>query len=141
LRRPLGNRILVDGVTHEAVPSFSGTGILRPATLPGGWVHRYDTVSVPVEEVAGGKAGCVQLYTAPDGFDEALWITQVPDGQWKPPDGVTPQRISVRGYPGFAIPGEIVWTERGQFVSVESRAYAYAVLSTDQLLAIANSLR
>jgi len=141
LRRPLGDRLLVDGVTHEAVPSFSGTGILRPATLPDGFVHRYDTASFPDENVVGGKAGCVQLYTEPDGYDESVWIAQVPGGRWKPPDGVVPQQISVRGYPGYAIAGEIVWTERGQLVTVESRAYAYAVLSQAQLLAIAESLR
>ncbi len=142
LRRPLGNRLLVDGKTREVVRSFNGSGILRPARLPDGFVHRYDTASFPDENVvAPDLAGCVQLYTEPDGFDQALWISQVPGGRWKPPDGVTPQPISVRGYPGYAIPGEIVWTERGQLVTVESRAYAYAVLSTAQLLDIAENLR
>ncbi len=141
LLRPLGRRLLVNGATHTVISIFDGTAILRPATLPDGFVHRYDTASVRDEQVPGGRAGCVQLYTEPDGFDNALWITQVPDGRWKAPDGVVPQQISVRGYPGYAIPGEIVWTERGQLVLVESRAYAYAVLDTAQLLAIAESLR
>jgi hypothetical protein len=140
LHRPLGNRILVDGVTHQALATFNGTGILRPARLPADYVHRYDTASFPDETTVGGTAGCVQTYSKDDGFDELIWISQVPGARWKAPDGVTEQPITVRGHPGTAIPGEIEWTERGQLFTVQSRAYAYEVLTTAQLLDIADSL-
>jgi hypothetical protein len=141
LRRPLGNRLLVDGVTRRALAPFNGTGILRPARLPAGFVHRYDTATFPDETTLGGTSGCVQAYSKADEFDETVWITQSPGARWKVPDGAREQPITVRGHAGTAIPGEIEWTERGQLVTVQSRAYAYAVLSTAQLLDIAESLR
>jgi len=140
LRRPLGKRVIVDGVTHQAVVAFDGGVILRPATLPAGFVHRYDTASFPVETVVGARSGCVQLYTTDEGYDESIWITQSPGARWQPVDGLTEQPVTVRGHPGTAVPGEIEWTENGQLVTIESRAYAYAVLSTRQLVAIGNSL-
>jgi len=140
LRRPLGPRVIVDGVTHQAVVAFDGGGILRPATLPAGFVHRYDTASFPVETVTDATAGCVQLYTTEEGYDESIWITQSPGARWQPPDGVTERPVTVRGHPGTAVPGEIEWTENGQLVTIESRTYAYAVLSTQQLVAIGDSL-
>ena len=141
LRKPLGSRRLVDGVLHKAVPAFDGRTIRRPTSLPAGFVHRYDTATFEEDEVIGRTAGCMQFYTKEDSYEEGIWITQDRDAHWKAPEGVTEQPITVRGHPGTAIPGEIQWTEDGQLFTVQSRAYAYAVLSTEQLLAIAESLR
>jgi len=93
------------------------------------------------EDVLGGTAGCVQVYTHAGSWDEALWVTQQPGGVWMPPDGVTPQPVTVRGYSGQAIPGEIAWTENGELITVRSHSYAYAVLDTAELVRIADSLR
>jgi hypothetical protein len=141
LKAPLGDRRLVDGVTHKALSGFDGRNMRRPVSLPDGYVHRYDTASFPSETVPSSSAGCVQIYTADDSYDESLWIEQDVDARWQPPDGVTEQAITVRGHPGTAIPGEIEWTENGQLFSIRSMAYAYATLSTADLVAVAESLR
>lgn len=141
LNAPLGSRRLVDGVTHAALPTFDGAGILRPAYLPTGFIHRYDTATFPNEYVAGGVTGCVQVYTQDSGYDESIWISQRDGGVWSAPEDVTPQPITVRGQPGMAIPGEIEWTEHGQLITIESRTYAYAILSTADLVRIAAGLR
>jgi hypothetical protein len=141
LRAPLGSRHLVDGVTHAELPSFNGSGILRPTYLPPGFIHRYDTASFPDETVSGSKGGCVQLYTQPDSYDEAIWITQDIGGVFQTPEQASDIAIVVRGLPGIAIPGEIEWTENGQLFTIRSVTYAYATLSQDELIAIANGLR
>lgn len=141
LAAPLGSRRLVDGVTHAQLPSFDGAGILRPTHLPPGFIHRYDTASFPNETVGHATAGCVQLYTENDSYDEAVWITQDIGGIWQPPEGVVSTPIVVRGHPGTAIPGEIEWTEDGQLFTIRSLTYAYATLSTPELVAIGDGLR
>src|SRR5262249_49787665 len=70
LNAPVGSRTLIDGVTHAKVPSFDGAQILRPTYLPTGFIHRYDTASFPEETVSNSLAGCVQLYTEGDSYDE-----------------------------------------------------------------------
>jgi hypothetical protein len=141
LKSPLGGRRLVDGVSHQTLAGFDGRGMLRPTSLPDGYVHRYDTASQPDDNVRPSSAGCVQIYTADDSYDESLWIEQDIRGQWVAPPGVTEQSITVRGHRGTAVPGEIEWTEDGQLFTVRSMAYAYATLTTAQLIAVAESLR
>jgi len=141
LKAPLGTRRLVDGVTHAALPSFDGSGILRPAYLPTGFIHRYDTATFPDEDITGVAAGCVQVYSQDSGYDESIWITQRDAAAWSAPDGVTVQPVTVRGQSGLAIPGEIEWTEHGQLITIESRTYAYATLTTADLIRIAANLR
>jgi hypothetical protein len=140
LTAPLGSRPLIDGVTHVKISSFDGAGIKRPTVLPAGFVHRYDTASFGSDTVTHSSAGCVQVYTQGDSYDEAIWITQDLGGVWMPPTGVTSAPITVRGNPGTAVPGEIEWTEQGQLFTIRSATYAYATLGTQELLAIANSL-
>lgn len=142
LRAPLGSRRLVDGITHASLPSFDGTTMLHPTLLPDGFAHRYDAATLRDDnDVTGGTAGCVQVYTHADSWEEALWITQQPGAVWTPPADVTPQPVTVRGSPGQAIPGEIEWTENGQLITVRSHSYAYALLDTAELVRIADSLR
>lgn len=140
LRSPWGHRRIIDGVTGHSLPAFDGEAILRPAVLPSGFVHRYDTASLSDETVIGGGAGCVQIYTQADAYDDSLWIEQDVGAQWVPPDGVSQQAITVRGHPGTAIAGEIEWSESGQLFTITSKAYAYAILTTAELISIANSL-
>jgi hypothetical protein len=141
LNAPLGDRRLVDGVTNETLIGFDGKGMLRPTTLPPGYAHRYDTAAVPTETVHWGQSGAVQIYSGDDSYDETLWIEQAPGAQWQPPAGVVEQPVTVRGHPGTAIAGEIEWTENGQLLVIRSVTYAYATLSTAQLVAVAESLR
>jgi hypothetical protein len=140
LQAPLGSRRLVDGVTHAELPSFNGAGILRPAYLPPGFIHRYDTATFPSETVDDSRVGCIQLYTQNDSYDEAIWITQDIGGVWHPPAGVPETPIVVRGHSGTALAGEIQWTENGQLFTIRSVTYAYATLSRDELIAIAEGL-
>jgi hypothetical protein len=141
LHAPLGSRQLVDGVTGASLSAFPGQGILRPAFLPSGFVHRYDAAFLGSDTVAGATAGCTQIYTQTDSYDEAIWISQIAGGHWRTPPGVTATPIAVRGLPGLAINGEIEWTEHGQLLTIQSMTYAYATLATADLVAIADSLR
>jgi len=141
LHSPLGSRQLVDGVTGARLPAFPGQGILRPAFLPSGFVHRYDAAFLNSDTVAGATAGCTQVYTQTDSYDEAIWISQIAGGRWRTPPGVTATPIMVGGQPGLAINGEIEWTQHGQLFTIQSMTYAYATLGTPDLIAIADSLR
>lgn len=141
LSAPLGSRQLVDGITGHRLPSFRGQGILRPSVLPAGFGHRYDAAFLGSDTIDGSSAGCTQVFTLGDSYDEAIWISQVTGGRWHTPDGVTATAITVRGQPGLAINGEIEWTQDGQLFTVQSMTYAYAILGTGELIAIANSLR
>jgi hypothetical protein len=140
LAAPLGHRRLVDGITGATLPAFDGAGILRPAYLPDGFVHRYDTAILTDEDVSGGGPGCVQIYTEGDGYDETIWITQQVGAAWTPPDGISVQHVTVRGHPGLAVAGELTWTEDGQLFTIQSHAYPYATLGVDELVRIADSL-
>jgi hypothetical protein len=140
LKAPVGTRTLIDGITHAKLPSFDGGRILRPTYLPAGFIHRYDTASFPDETVSNASAGCVQLYSQGDSYDESIWITQDVGGVWEPPDGVPSTPITVHGHAGTAIPGEIEWTESGQLFTIRSVTYAYATLSQQDLIAIGDSL-
>jgi hypothetical protein len=141
LSTPLGSRQLIDGVTGARLPSFRGQGILRPAFLPSRFVHRYDAAFLGSDTVAGASAGCTQVFTQGDSYDEAIWISQVAGGHWRTPDGITATPIVVRGRHGLAINGEIEWTQDGQLFTIQSMTYAYATLGTRDLIAIANSLK
>ena len=141
LRAPLGSRQLIDGVTGARLPSFRGKSILRPAFLPSGFVHRYDAAFIGSDTVAGASAGCTQVFTQGDSYDEAIWISQIAGGHWRTPAGITAAPIVVRGQPGLAVSGEIEWTQHGQLFTIQSVTYAYATLGKSQLIAIANSLR
>jgi hypothetical protein len=141
LTAPLGSRQLIDGVTGARLPSFDGRSILRPAFLPAGFAHRYDAAFFGTDTVAGATAGCTQVYTQGDSYDESIWISQIAGGRWRTPAGIHARRIVVRGRSGLAITGEIAWTGRGQLFTIQSRTYPYATLDTSTLIAIANSLR
>jgi hypothetical protein len=84
---------------------------------------------------------CTQVYTQSDSYDEAIWVSQIADGHWLTPPGVTATPIVVRGQPGLAVNGEIEWAQHGQLFTIQSMTYAYATLSIPDLVAIANSLR
>lgn len=140
LREPLGKRRLVDAITGKALPAFDGSGILRPAHLPDGFIHRYDTAIIDDDDVHGGGAGCVQVYTLGAGYEESIWITQQVGAVWTPPDAVPGQRVTVRGRPGLAVPGELTWTENGQLFTIQSHAYPYATLGVDELVRIGDGL-
>jgi hypothetical protein len=141
LHAPLGARQLIDGVTGTRLPSFHGQGILRPTFLPSGFVHRYDAAFLNSDTVAGASAGCTQVYTQADSYDESIWISQIAGGHWRTPEGITAKPIVVRGQSGLAINGEIEWTQDGQLFTIQSMTYAYATLGTPELNAIADSLR
>jgi hypothetical protein len=141
LHSPVGSRRLVDGVTHRSLPAFDGKGILRPAQLPAGFVHRYDTASFGDESVVHSTVGCVQIYSTDESYDKVILIAQDVGATWSVPEGAVEVPVTVRGHPGTAIPGELEWSESGQLFTIRSMSYAYATLSAEQLLAIAESLR
>ena len=69
-----------------------------------------------------------------------LWIVQT-TGTWTPPAGIAPTTIAVRGHPGRAAPGIIVWREDGVTVAIFwTFARDRPAPSTASLVAIANDL-
>jgi hypothetical protein len=80
-----------------------------------------------------------------------LRIVQVTGGGWNPPSGTVTVPVTVRGHPGQAAAGIVVWTESqetvaviGGYVPASPPYLGFSAgshpLSTEQLLDIANSL-
>jgi hypothetical protein len=124
LRSPLGDRRLVDAVTGRTIPCFDQrAALLLPAVA--GWSPPGPedfTTNVPyfgghgaavlVERRSGADATSGQ----PNGM--SLMIVQVAGGGWHPPVGTATTHVLVRGLPGLAAPGIIVWSERGHTIAV-----------------------
>ena len=140
LKAPLGNRTLIDAATGRTVPIFDGARILRPAHLPAGFSHVYDTANFDEADEQPAGPGCVQVYVKDGEYDDTLLIAQTVGGAPDVPDGVRPTRVTVHGHPGTAFPGEVEWTEDGQLITITSMTYAYAVLPTSELVAVGDSL-
>ena len=164
LQSPLGDRTLADAVTGQPVAYLAENDLMRPVPPLPGW-----DVSTPMADVTTrmayfggpGAAVAVENFSAVDadgryGQPGSLAIVQVTHGGWHPPPSTRTSPVTVRGHPGLAAPGIIVWTESGRTIAVvaayptgrPSAPVRYPVmlpaptqpLSTDQLLAIAATL-
>jgi hypothetical protein len=155
LHSPLGHRRLVDAVTGRVVPSIDQDGALRLAPAAG-WVPMsvLDDVTTSVPFFGGpGAAVLAENFIGlgprtrqPDGA--TLVIVQVAGGGWHPPARTATRKVLVRGRPGLAAPGIIVWPEAGRTIAVIGQGPAprlpgppsRAPLPLAALLAIAASL-
>jgi hypothetical protein len=120
---------LPPGDLATSVPYFGGPGAAVLAEYLGGWDDQA---------------------SQPDG--RTLEIVQVAGGGWHPPAAATTRPVTVRGRPGRAAPGIIVWSEAGHTVAVigqgplprvpgQPARPGHAPLPLAALLAIAASLR
>ncbi len=69
-----------------------------------------------------------------------LWVIQG-TGTWAPAATVVRTPVTVRGLPGEAAPGIVVWHEHGYLLAVRWDTEPYQLPPTQQLLALAGQLR
>jgi len=125
LTSPLGSRRLVDAVTGRTIPCFDQrTALLLPEMA--GWSPRPAPADFTTNVAYFGGSGAAVLAERLSGADAStgqpdgmlLMIVQVAGGGWHPPAGTAITHVLVRGLPGLAAPGIIVWSEGGHTVAV-----------------------
>jgi hypothetical protein len=144
LAAPLGSRELVDALTGHPVPYFDAERALylihttdwSPSPSgPNGLVatdspyFRSPGAAIMVEDFT--KA--VQQNDGSRMITEAQLI-QVSGGGWHPPPGTATTPVTVRGHPGLAAAGIIVWTENGITVALQGRGPSPAPTATPYIL-------
>ncbi len=140
----------VDAGDGHAIPTFRQAGALHPSHLPTGSIadttSLYGDVGSAAPTFGGaGSATMTETYAdAESAFSPSsnarLWIVQT-TGTWTPPAGIAPTSIAVRGHPGRAAPGIIVWREDGVTVAIFwTFARDRPAPSTASLIAIADDL-
>jgi len=161
LAAPLGSRQLVDAMTGNPVPYFdqrrglhlvldSGSDWSPGSYLPYGLVStdspyfRSPGVAIMVE------ASIHIDQTSDPRTISTLQLIQVSGGGWHPPPGTVTTPVTVRGHPGLAAAGIIVWTESGLTVALEGDGPVAATdapdsahgtpLDTAQLINLSNAL-
>jgi hypothetical protein len=161
LAQPLGTRSLMDAETGRVVPYFDLRRALSLGATPPPIQWRADS-TVPWSTAAApfGGPGAAVLVRSYLGYDPQLpvgspavgqlQIVEVVGGGWHPSAGVVTTPITVRGLPGFAAPGTVVWTEAGMTLAVVGYDLAGPTgtsmsgntqpLPTAQLVYIANHL-
>jgi hypothetical protein len=124
LPTPVNGRRIVDAVSGRTVPSLAENDVLRPRKLPTGWTERvpgdpFSAVTTVMDYFGGpGAAVLVESFSGAGTSTGRLSVIQVAGGGWNPPAGTVTAAITVRGHPGLAAPGIIVWTESGHVVAV-----------------------
>ena len=126
LGSPLGDRRLVDAVTGRTIPCFDQRGALLLPRVAGWGTLAYEPGNYSTDVPYFGGPGAAVLAERLSGFDsrtsqpngKSLMIVQVAGGGWHPPDGTVTTHVSVRGRPGLAAPGIIVWSESGHTIAV-----------------------
>jgi hypothetical protein len=144
LAAPLGSRALVDALTGHPVPYFDmQRGLYLSYTTdwspshggPSGLVatdspyFRSPGAAIMVEDLT--KA--IQQNDGSRMITEAQLI-QVSGGGWHPPPGTVTRPVTVRGYPGLAAAGIIVWTEHGITVALQGYGPSPAPTATPYIL-------
>jgi hypothetical protein len=134
LSSPLGGRPLVDAVTGRAIPCFDQRGALLLPQVAGWVTPGYGPGNYSTDVPYFGGPGAAILAETRLGLDPGayqvsgalLLIVQVAGGGWHPPDGTVTTRVLVRGRPGLAAPGIIVWSEGGHTIAVIGQGPASA---------------
>jgi hypothetical protein len=150
LDAPLGSRSIVDSATGAVVPYFDLRTALRPRQPIPDWPATpnapYGELSVTAPDFGGpGSAVLVESFVRSatvngQPHDDRLRVIQVTGGGWNPPSGTATTPVTVRGRPGRAATGIVVWSEGDRTLAVQAETYPHPPLSTDQLVAIAATL-
>jgi hypothetical protein len=134
LAAPLGSRELLDATTGNPVPYFDQRrGLHLVFAIGSGWSTAsdlgYGLVSTDAPYFRSPGAGImVEEWTHVDQqnqnwnqnqTDTVLKLIQVSGGGWHPPPGTVTTPVTVRGHPGLAAAGIIVWTEAGTTVALQ----------------------
>ena len=125
LSSPLGDRRLVDAVTGKTIPCFDQRGALLLPKMAG-WIQwpapENLTTNVPYLGGPGAAVLAEELFGADSRTlvlnGMSLMIVQVAGGGWHPPAGTVTAHVLVRGRPGLAAPGILVWSEGGHTIAV-----------------------
>jgi hypothetical protein len=124
LSSPLGDRRLVDAMTGRTIPYFDQGRALLPPQVAGGsrWRAAGFATSAPYFGGPGAVVLAERLLSTNSvigpGNGMSLLIVQVAGGGWHPPRGTVTTHVLVRGLPGLAAPGIIVWSEAGHTIAV-----------------------
>jgi hypothetical protein len=150
LSAAVARRSIVDGVTATPVPYFDQRTALRPGAPIPGWPtpsdQPYGRVLPAAADFGGpGAAVLAEVFQRPDPANrtpagQRLWIIQVTGGGWSPPAGTATTAVTVRGHPGLAAAGIVVWTENGRTLAVREDAGPQPLATTAELSAIADAL-
>ena len=141
---------IVDASDGHTIPAFRQYGALHPSHLPSGIVSSNTSLYGEIGSAAatfGGAGSATMTETFADtgsvtspSSRTLLWIVQT-TGAWTPPAGIVPTSITVRGHPGRAAPGIIVWPEDGVTVAIFwTFGRALPAPSTASLVTIADDL-
>jgi hypothetical protein len=141
---------IVDASDGHVIPAFRQAGALHPSHPPIGIIANITSLYGEVGSAAstfGGAGSATMTETFADtesaispSSRARLWIVQT-TGTWTPPAGIVPTTITVRGHPGRAAPGIIVWSEGGVTVAIFwTFGQALPAPSTASLVAIAEDL-
>lgn len=150
LTQPLGKRRLVDAVSGLNVAVFRQRDALRPKRFPPGYTVIGDStwgrVTTAVSDFGDATSPTIgEAFTLAGSSVTApvtiLWVVQTIGTGWHPAPGTPTVPVVVRGRPGLAAPGIIVWTERGRTIAIRWDPPAgSAPASTRTLIAIAAGL-
>jgi hypothetical protein len=131
LAAPLGSRELVDATTGNPVPYFDQRrGLHLFFAVGSGWwpasALGYGLVATDAPYFRSTGAGImVEEWTQYDQQNQnhewliGLQLIQVSGGGWHPPPGTVATPVTVRGHPGLAAAGIVVWTEAGTTVALQ----------------------
>lgn len=120
---PINLTTIVDAITGAPVPYLDSSTALGPSGALAGWVSTSSDLRPEASDFGGpGAATLAEVFhgTGESGgpsTDDQLWIIQTRGG-WHPPASLVTTPVTVRGRPGRAAPGIIVWSERGMTVAV-----------------------
>jgi hypothetical protein len=142
LPAPLGGRPIVDGASGRSLDVFDERQLLRPSAMPRGYRLAYVSPVVSGGNTIYGappRAGCTQAYLSATAIITIVEST----GSLALPElgGAAPAAIQVRGRPGRATPGAIMWHEQGLniLITASFRDSPGPALSDRALIAVADS--
>jgi hypothetical protein len=149
LARPLGSRSIVDGVSDRVLAVFDEHRAYRFANPPPGSSEPPgkttivpDFTGLTIATIYPGPVIATDRQVRDPGpvrYAQLLWVVQT-TGAWTPPATLARTPVTVRGHPGEAAPGIVVWAERGYVLAIRYDTAPWLVPSTDQLLALAATL-
>jgi hypothetical protein len=125
LAKPLASRDLRDAATGRLIPVFRETDAMTLGAASG-WMPLFDGgdgLSTSLPFFGGPNAAVIvqsfrQGRIGSDPRAPSLLVVQVVGGGWNPPAGTRTTAVVVRGHPGLAAPGILVWVERSRTVAI-----------------------
>jgi hypothetical protein len=147
LNSPVGGREIVDALTGLPVPWFDERDAMRIPPLKE-WTGSGSVgdIATFAADFGGAHAATFAMTYRGTGEDatpsphDRLWIINSKGGAWTPPASTAVTPVTVRGRPGRAAAGIVVWEEGGLTLAVRWDTENRPRPTTEQLVAIAATL-